>query len=240
MVISIVRSLPLAGCWMLTQARRLSRRIEVEAGELRARACRWTPSAPRPSPASVRSPSWFRSLREPDVVVDAAVAVLDDVDVAVVVDREVVRAGQRGADRQPRSRGRCVLRFGEDGDRLRAAGRARRPRSVVVVATYRYSRPLHRLDLQVLGALVVGALERRRGSVVLRASTEVTPLRVGDGQRAGQRGAARVGERHPGVGAGGVRRVAVADAQHEGLAGGEVVGLAGHDVSPSLAAGVYL
>ena len=57
---------------------------------------------------------------------------------------------------------------------------------------------------------------------MLRASTEVTPLGSVMVIAPGSAAPSGVGERHPGVRAGGVRRVAVADAQHERLAGREV------------------
>ena len=55
--------------------------------------------------------------REPDVVVDAAVPVFDDVDVAVVVDGEVVRAVERRADGGAGGEIDGVA-VGEHGDRL--------------------------------------------------------------------------------------------------------------------------
>ena len=59
-VISMTLSFWLAGCWMLTQARRLSvgskyRPVNSEPG------VPFEAQRPRPSPASARSPSWFRS-----------------------------------------------------------------------------------------------------------------------------------------------------------------------------------
>ena len=86
----------------------LVRRVEVEPGELRAeRAVR------RPPTDSLAGVSQVAVLVEvtsgPDVVVDAAVAVLDDVDVALVVDGQVVRAGVRAPTGRPVARS-VVLR----------------------------------------------------------------------------------------------------------------------------------
>ena len=94
-----------------------------------------------------------------------------------------------------------------------------------------------RLDLQVLGTLVVGALEGRR-SVVLRASTEVTPLTsviVSAPGRAAPFASVNGTQVYAPV-AFGVRRP---NAQHERLARSEVVSRPDL-TSPELAAGVYL
>ena len=92
-MISIVRSLPLAGCWMFTQARRLS------VGS-KYRPVNSEPTVPfdaqraEPLAGVVEIAVPVQVPGEPDVIVDAAVAVLDDVDVAVVIDGEVVGVRQ--------------------------------------------------------------------------------------------------------------------------------------------------
>ena len=135
----MVRSLSLSGCWMFTQARRLlvgSKYRPVNSEPTRAVRCPTRRFLRRRRQIAVP----VQVLGEPDVVVDTAVAVLDDVDVAVVVDGQVVGARQRTADR--RAGGQVDgAPVGEDRDRVGSSGRAGRPRCVVVVVTYRYSAP---------------------------------------------------------------------------------------------------
>jgi hypothetical protein len=79
--------------------------------------------------------------------------------------------------------------------------------------------------LQVLGTLIVGTPERRQvGGVACIDRRDATA--IGDRQRAWQRRTISVGEGHPGKGAGGIWRVAIAYAQYEGLTGSEVIGAA--------------
>ena len=104
----------------------LVERVEVQAGEFRSRRAVATPSArcPRPDPSVA---VLVQILGEPDVVVDAAVPVLDDVDVAVVVDREVVGIRQRRAHRKAGGQVDGVP-VGEDARSCCASDRAGRSR----------------------------------------------------------------------------------------------------------------
>ena len=85
-----------------------------------------------------------------------------------------------------------------------------------------------RLDLHVLRALVIGSFEGRQVCRIARIHR-----RHGDGVRNGQctrQGeAVCIRERNPGERTRGVRDRAVADAEHERLFGGEVVGLSALD-----------
>ena len=125
-VISMVRSLLAGGVLDVDPGPTLVGRVEVEAGELRAEGAVGRPAAD--ALAGVGQVAVVvEVVGEPDVVVDAAVAVLDDVDVAVVVDGQVVGAGAAPRRRAGRWPGRwwCGRRRPRWSGRR---GRARRPR----------------------------------------------------------------------------------------------------------------
>ena len=165
---------------MLTQARRLSWG-QVEPGKLRSDRSVAGPAS-MPSPAS-QVPIPVQVIGKPDVVVHAAVAILDDVDVAVMVDRQVVRTAECGADRKA-CRQVDGIPIREDRDRLRLRGPVGKPRGSWS-SSRRDIRAGHPLELHVLRALVVGALERRQVRGVARVNRD-DAVEVGDGQRSGQ------------------------------------------------------
>ena len=83
-------------------------RVEVEPGELGADRAVGRP-APKALARILQVSVVIQIEGEPDVVVGPAVAILDDVDVVIVIDRQVVGVGQRRTDGRPVARS-IVLR----------------------------------------------------------------------------------------------------------------------------------
>ena len=176
-VISMVRSLPLAGCWMLTHARRLLRGSKYKPVNSDPRVP-FDAQRTEPFAGVGQVAIEVQIARKPDVVVGAAVTVLDDVDVAVVADREVVWARKAGANRHARGES-IVLRVREYGDRL-----GREIEHVHLVRRRRrHVHPLFalaKLNLHVLGALIVGTFEGPAGSPCCGRQPISDAVHVGD------------------------------------------------------------
>ena len=85
-----------------------------------------------------------------------------------------------------------------------------------------------RLDLHVLRALIIGSLEGRQVRRIARIHRRHA-VGVRNGECTRQREAVCIRERNPGERTRSVRDAAIADAEHERLSGGEVVGLAALD-----------
>ncbi len=203
------------------------RRIEIQSGELgTGRAVRGPSRQPFTWIGHVAV--LVQIAREPDVVVQRAAAVFHDVDVPIVIHSEVVGVGERQSDRVAGGEV-CGAAVGEHRDGLAAQVDAvnlvrRRGRHVDELVA------AHFLKLHVLRPLIVGPIERGEVCRVARIHGGHA-VDVSDGDRSRQSRALRVGERHPAERSGRVRRVPVGDAQHEGLAGGEVLRVARHDVT---------
>ena len=131
--------------------------VKVKAGKLRPDGSVTSPTCQ--TFACVQEVSVpVQVIGEPDVVVHAAIAIFDDVDVAVMVDCQVVRRAQP-ATHWKACRKIEGIAVGEDRDLLGLQFKtvnfvSGRGRDVEVFAV------ADPLDLQVLRALVVGALER--------------------------------------------------------------------------------